>query len=109
MLGVKIGLHSNIMNKKEIFKKAAFIREIENYFLSMFSKGLLNGTVHTCVGQEMVPIIINKYTTKNDQFFSNHRGHGHYLSNGGCYKKLILELTGNSEGVSKGVGVSQHI
>ena len=69
MLGVKIGLHSNIMNKKEIFKKAAFIREIENYFLSMFSKGLLNGTVHTCVGQEMVPIIINKYTTRNDQFF----------------------------------------
>ena len=97
------------MNKKDIFQKGVFIRELESYFLDMFSKGLLNGTVHTCVGQELIPIIIEQHLKKNDQIFSNHRGHGHYIANNGDYKKLILELMGSEEGVSKGIGGSQHI
>ena len=65
----------------------------------MFSKGLLNGTVHTCVGQELIPVIISNYLKKNDKIFSNHRGHGHYIANDNSIEKLILELIGKSEGV----------
>ena len=96
--------------RKDIFlKKAVFIREIETFFLEMFSKGLLNGTVHTCVGQELIPVIVSDNLIDGDKIFSNHRGHGHYLADNNSSEKLILELMGKSDGVSKGIGGSQHI
>lgn len=90
-------------------KKAIYIRELETYFLSMFSKGLLNGTVHTCVGQELIPVVLSSCLSDKDKIFSNHRGHGHYIANNNSSEKLILELMGNSEGIAKGIGGSQHI
>ena len=39
------------MNKD--IKLAIKIRSVEENFLEMFSEGLLNGTVHTCIGQEL--------------------------------------------------------
>ena len=97
------------MNYDKYIKQGIYIRELETYLLEMFSKGLLNGTVHTCVGQELIPVIISKYLEKNDKIFSNHRGHGHYIANDNSIEKLILELIGKSEGVSSGIGGSQHI
>ena len=96
-------------NENEIFKKAIFIRQLENFFLELFSKGLLNGTIHTCVGQELTPVVLSKNLIKGDKVFSNHRGHGHYLAGDNSYEKLIWELLGKSKGVSFGVGGSQHI
>ena len=72
------------MGHDKFIKQAIYIRELETYFLEMFSEGLLNGTVHTCVGQELIPVIISNYTKKNDKIFSNHRGHGH------CHFRRIL-------------------
>ena len=42
------------MNYDKYLKQGIYIRELE-HILEMFSKGLLNGTVHTCVGQELIP------------------------------------------------------
>ncbi len=97
------------MLHEDYIKKALFIRELETFFLEMFSKGLLNGTVHTCVGQELIPVIISNYLQKEDKIFSNHRGHGHYIADDNSAEKLILELMGKSDGISSGIGGSQHI
>lgn len=97
------------IDKSLIFKKAIFIRELENFFLEMFSKGLLNGTVHTCVGQELIPVVVSNFLNKDDKIFSNHRGHGHYIASNNPAKDLILELMGDADGISKGIGGSQHI
>ena len=51
--------------KNEI-KKAILIREVENSFLNLFSQGKLNGTVHTCVGQEFIGAILTDIITNND-------------------------------------------
>lgn len=48
--------------------------------LDLFSKGELNGTMHTCVGQEMVPALLASRLTPADYILSNRRGHGHFLS-----------------------------
>ena len=53
------------MTVKEI-KKAIEIRALETEMLNFFSKGLLNGTVHTCVGQEIIGVIVAKYLEKTD-------------------------------------------
>ena len=36
----------------EFYRKMFTIRRLEEAALELFSKGLLNGTVHTCIGQE---------------------------------------------------------
>jgi len=94
--------------KREI-EKAILIREVENSFLSLFSQGKLNGTVHTCVGQEFTGVFVSKYLTEDDHVVTNHRGHGHYISKTGDVKGLIAELLGKETGCSGGMGGSQHL
>jgi 2-oxoisovalerate dehydrogenase E1 component len=95
------------MNKD--IKLAIKIRSVEENFLEMFSEGLLNGTVHTCIGQELSGVGISKFLNENDFVFSNHRCHGHYISFTKKYKNLIDELMGKESGVCGGIGGSQHI
>jgi len=85
------------------------IRAVEEAFLDIFSKGLLSGTVHTCVGQELSAVAVSKYLKKNDYVFSNHRCHGHYIAFTNTYENLIDELLGKESGLSGGIGGSQHI
>ena len=85
------------------------IRAVEEAFLDIFSKGLLSGTVHTCVGQELSAVAVSKYLQKNDYVFSNHRCHGHYIAFTNTYENLIDELLGKESGLSGGIGGSQHI
>src|SRR5689334_2987713 len=74
-------INKNISSVDEsLFKKAVLIRTVENKLLQLFSEGKLNGTVHTCVGQEFSALAFAGQLTKDDTVFSNHRCHGHYLS-----------------------------
>lgn len=86
------------------------IRFTEQKLLESYSRGLLRGTVHTCVGQELGAVLVIKHLNpKIDWVLSTHRGHGHFLAFNGTPFLLFAELLGNSEGPSKGVGGSQHI
>ena len=94
---------------KEEIKKAIVIREVENSFLTLFGQGKLNGTVHTCIGQEFTGVFVSKYLTEDDHVVTNHRGHGHYISKTGDIKGLVAELLGKEIGCSGGMGGSQHL
>jgi 2-oxoisovalerate dehydrogenase E1 component len=100
-------------NEKEKYfeeiKKAILIREVENSFLTLFGQGKLNGTVHTCIGQEFTGVFVSKYLTEDDHMVTNHRGHGHYISKTGDVKGLVAELLGKEIGCSGGMGGSQHL
>lgn len=90
---------------KEIIR----IRCVETKFLELFSEGLMNGTVHTCIGQELSAMAFAGQLKQEDFVFSNHRCHGHYLAYTKDWKGLILELMGKKEGVCGGIGSSQHL
>ena len=85
------------------------IRGAETKLLELFAAGELNGTVHTCVGQELFPIVLARYLCADDYVVSNHRGHGHYLSVTGDFEGLIAEVMGRTSGASGGYGGSQHL
>ncbi|MEV4893718.1 thiamine pyrophosphate-dependent dehydrogenase E1 component subunit alpha [Nonomuraea sp. NPDC055795] len=85
------------------------IRAFELKLLDLFSQGLLNGTTHTCLGQEYVPVALRPLLTPGDHVFSNHRGHGHYLARFGDLEGLLAEIMGREGAVCAGVGGSQHI
>lgn len=85
------------------------IRHFEQAVLDLFARGLLNGTTHTCLGQEYVPVALGPLLAPGDFVFSNHRGHGHYLARFDDPEGLLAEMTGREGAVCSGVGGSQHI
>lgn len=91
------------------FQEAILIRRVEEKLLELFSAGKLNGTIHTCVGQEFSAIACAGQVEKNDYVISNHRCHGHYISYTKDYKSLIAEVMGKRTGACGGIGGSQHL
>ncbi len=92
-----------------LIKQALTIRTVEEKFLSLFSEGKLNGTVHTCVGQEFSALAFAGQLQKKDFVFSNHRCHGHYIAFTGDTRGLLAELLGKASGTCGGIGSSQHL
>ena len=82
-----------------ILRKAIQIREVEEAFLRLFSEGKLNGTVHTCTGQEFSALAFAGQLKPGDSIFSNHRCHGHFIAFTGEVRNLIAELMGKASGV----------
>ncbi|MFW6692986.1 thiamine pyrophosphate-dependent dehydrogenase E1 component subunit alpha [Streptomyces sp. MAR4 CNX-425] len=85
------------------------IRHFERKLLDLFGQGALNGTTHTCLGQEYVPVSLRPLLDERDYVFSNHRGHGHYLARYRDPAGLLAEIMGRQGAVCSGVGGSQHI
>ena len=92
-----------------LIKQALTIRMVEEKFLLLFSEGKLNGTVHTCVGQEFSALAFAGQLKKQDFVFSNHRCHGHYIAFTGDTRGLLAELMGKASGTCGGIGSSQHL
>lgn len=98
------------INFEELYQEMFLIRKVEETLLNLFSRGLLRGTVHTCIGQEACAVgVVNALNKQTDIVCSNHRGHGHFLAYCKNYESLILEVMGREEGLCKGVGGSQHL
>jgi 2-oxoisovalerate dehydrogenase E1 component len=93
----------------EVIEEALRIRLVEQKFLELFAQGKMNGTVHTCVGQEFSAVAVAGQLTADDWVTSNHRCHGHFISKTKNWQGLIDELMGLESGVCKGLGSSQHL
>jgi pyruvate dehydrogenase E1 component alpha subunit len=85
------------------------IRHFERNVLELFSRGKLQGTTHTCLGQEYIPVALRPLLRDDDFVFSNHRGHGHYLARYQDPRGLLAEIMGREGAICGGVGGSQHI
>ena len=48
-----------IIGKKAVFT-TFLIRQVELKLLDLFSQGKLFGTVHTCIGQELIGLLVIK-------------------------------------------------
>jgi TPP-dependent pyruvate/acetoin dehydrogenase alpha subunit len=103
------------MNPSSIFKRPyyaqmVFIRTVESKLLEAHSKGLIKGTVHTCLGQEACAVgVMAALDRDRDVVFSTHRAHGHFLAYGGPVDSMIAEVMGLSSGLCAGIGGTQHL
>jgi pyruvate dehydrogenase E1 component alpha subunit len=93
----------------EDLERLLLIRHFELALLRLFERGALNGTTHTCLGQEYVPVALRTLLRDDDFVFSNHRGHGHFLARYAEPYGLLAEIMGREGAVCGGVGGSQHI
>jgi 2-oxoisovalerate dehydrogenase E1 component len=94
---------------KKIYKKAIKIRAAEEQLLLGYKNRDFGGTVHTCIGQELLPSMLSEVICKNSFVISNHRGHGHFIAHSGKIKSLFREFLAKEGAPSKGVGGSQHL
>ena len=79
----------------ELYALMLSIRLFEQSLLDMFNQGILMGTTHTCIGQESTAVgVLSALDLEKDIVFSNHRGHGHFLSYCGKVEELYLEIMG---------------
>jgi TPP-dependent pyruvate/acetoin dehydrogenase alpha subunit len=86
------------------------IRRFEERLLAGFSSGELNGTTHTCIGQEHIAAgYFASLDLDRDIVFSNHRCHGHFIAYCDAVDALARELTGKRGAINAGIGGSQHI
>ena len=95
---------------ESVYSFGTLIRKSEELLLRLFSQGLLSGTTHTCLGQEICALsVVRALTHPADVVLSNHRNHGHFLTYSGQFLGLIAEIMGREAGVCRGIGGSQHI
>jgi len=85
------------------------IRIIETKIAEKYKQGLMRCPVHLSVGQEAIAVGVCKNLKKEDQVFSAHRSHAHYLAKGGNLKLMIAELHGKKTGCAGGKGGSMHL
>jgi 2-oxoisovalerate dehydrogenase E1 component len=86
------------------------VRCTEQLLLELFTQGLLSGTTHTCIGQELCQMaVVRALNDPADAILSNHRNHGHFLTYSGDFHGLVAEIMGREGGVCRGVGGSQHL
>lgn len=93
----------------DMYKMMLRIRAFETRAAECFTKGMLAGNIHLCIGQEAVPTGACFALEKEDYMTSTHRGHGHCIAKGADLDKMLAELFGKKTGYCKGKGGSMHI
>ena len=94
--------------RHRIIEKSFLIRSVEERLLELFQEGKINGTVHTCIGQELTGVCASEFLTEDDYVLSNHRGHGHFLARNEDLVGFFGEIMGRTNGICGGMGGSQH-
>ena len=81
-----------------MYKMMLRIRAFETRAAECFTKGMLAGNIHLCIGQEAVPTGACYALEKDDYMTSTHRGHGHCIAKGADMDKMLAELFGKKTG-----------
>jgi len=98
------------LDSESLYAFGHMIRLTEQLILDLFGRGLLSGTTHTCLGQELCQMsVVRALDDADDVVLSNHRNHGHFLTYSGHPLGLVAEIMGREAGVCRGYGGSQHI
>ncbi|MBL0090021.1 MAG: 2-oxoglutarate dehydrogenase [Ideonella sp.] len=98
------------LDEPSLFAFGHLVRLTEQLILDLFGRGMLSGTTHTCLGQELCQLaVVRALNDPDDVVLSNHRNHGHFMSYSGHFLGLVSEIMGREAGVCGGYGGSQHI
>ena len=91
------------------FREMLMIRRFEEKAGQLYGMGLIGGFCHLYIGQEAVVVGLEAAAEEGDKRITTYRDHGHMLACGMDPKGVMAELTGRSDGYSKGKGGSMHM
>src|SRR5256712_8022694 len=85
------------------------IRRFEEKAAEAYALGKVGGFLHLYIGEEAVAVGATSVLRADDYAISTYREHGHCLAKGSDPKRVMAELFGRRDGLSKGKGGSMHL
>lgn len=94
---------------KAALRKMILIRKFEEGAEDCYTRGLIHGTMHLSIGQEVSAVGSCMSLSDEDKITSTHRGHGHCIAKNADLGKMFAEFFGKETGYCRGRGGSMHI
>jgi pyruvate dehydrogenase E1 component subunit alpha len=92
-----------------ILERMLLIRRFEERAGEMYAKAKIGGFLHLCIGEEATIVGAVNAMRDEDYLISTYRSHGHAIVRGTNPDRVMAELFGRVDGVSKGRGGSMHL
>jgi pyruvate dehydrogenase E1 component alpha subunit len=93
----------------QLLEQMLLIRRFEEKAAEMYALGKIGGFLHLYIGQEAVAVGAISNLRPDDYAIAGYREHGHVLAKGADPRRVMAELFGRRDGVSKGKGGSMHM
>jgi pyruvate dehydrogenase E1 component alpha subunit len=93
----------------EFYKNMLLIRRFEERAARAYTEALVGGYCHLNLGEEAAVVGLMTALNPTDYLFTNYREHGYALMRDIDPNKIMAELYGRVDGVSKGWGGSMHM
>jgi pyruvate dehydrogenase E1 component alpha subunit len=94
---------------RRLLTQMSVIRRFEEKAAEMYALGKIGGFLHLYIGQEAVAVGATSTLRPDDYSISSYREHGHCLAKGSDPGRVMAELFGRKDGLSKGKGGSMHL
>src|SRR5881296_4696321 len=94
---------------RHLLSQMMLIRRFEEKAAENYALGKIGGFLHLYIGQEAVAVGAASVLRPDDYAISHYREHGHCLAKGSDPKRVMAELYGRRDGLSKGKGGSMHL
>lgn len=91
------------------YRKMLMIRRFEERAARAYAEANIGGYCHLNLGEEAAVVGITSAMRENDYLYTNYREHGYALARGIAPERIMAELFGRQDGVSKGWGGSMHM
>jgi pyruvate dehydrogenase E1 component alpha subunit len=94
---------------RRLLSQMMLIRRFEEKAAESYALGKIGGFLHLYIGQEAVAVGATSTLRPDDYAVSAYREHGHCLAKGSDPRRVMAELYGRRDGLSKGKGGSMHL
>jgi pyruvate dehydrogenase E1 component alpha subunit len=94
---------------RKLLAGMVLIRRFEEKAAEAYALGKIGGFLHLYIGEEAVAVGATSALRPDDYVISAYREHGHCLAKGSDPKRMMAELFGRRDGLSKGKGGSMHL
>src|SRR6266403_1370385 len=102
-----LGLDADLARK--LLRDMILIRRFEEKAAEAYALGKIGGFLHLSIGEEAVAAGATSVLRPDDYAISTYREHGHCLIKGSDPRRVMAELFGRVDGLSKGKGGSMHL
>jgi pyruvate dehydrogenase E1 component alpha subunit len=103
------GLGVDADTAKRLLHQMMLIRRFEEKAAENYALGKIGGFLHLSIGEEAVAAGVTSMLRPDDYAISTYREHGHCLVKGSDPRRMMAELFGRRDGLSKGKGGSMHL
>src|SRR3989449_4098857 len=94
---------------RKLLRDMVLIRRFEEKAAEAYALGKIGGFLHLSIGEEAVAAGATSVLRRDDYAISTYREHGHCLIKGSDPRRVMAELFGRVDGLSRGKGGSMHL